>query len=1115
MVLTLFLKAQPEEGLDTLLSKLAQLVVNDAESYEVSDGERVLPARYTPALLNKLSADFGINLLDAAEQDNLIVTVAAFPDLELNAEQILEMVDTLTSARTPPIPASSASVGMSASRSRGSSASSSSASSRRGSISEHEHEHDDSSSSHTTQDMAGDEDEAAGPLQKSITSTPRNVFEGRERTAPLLDATPIALKKRPRRTRGRSETDFSNYASNEQSTPKPSAASRRNSVQYNQQRRMLSNPTSPILSPTVSSPTSPIYGPSGILDGSDDYFSPPLPRARSMSPDVFSEHSFGNPIPSPNFGASNTTHHSFASFATPSGDLFLDTSLEDIHSSSPPSTPPSESIEPRGSSYIVNDVFSDTEDDILARGGGRRSSNNRMGLSSSRSSSSYSLGLGLDDSPTKSDAAEKAELEKMNEALRKNILETKRDLEQTMSLHESEVADYQNRIEELKMDLVAVKKEEKELRTKSKTATTQLATLEAAMAHVQRQLDTTCAQYQTVQRQYQEQCAMSESYRNTIRKKDDELRHAETLHAEQAADADRWKQEQDSYEKTITSLQSELQIASEAHHQLQEQKANNLQLKETIDRLRLDLDEIRNVNTPPNPGSNAGTMMLKNKKRMSLLTLDQELGGSEDEAQGSVVEGSEVATRADSPLDDAEFSVDDEGFEETIITRRRKAIQRRSLPAKFFNVKQLGEASTQHDPREYTSSTGVQTTGPRHVSVTTQTSPQASPIRSSLLSSSVSSTQSSRDVFDTTLVEDEEDARSASSTLAMLSPSPNHALRKIAKPLLLSGVDLPPSYAHLEAEAFDRPHFQRWDPTMSPTPARSSLPVPAQLVGSTQSSPNLPSVAIPTLNLPQRTQAELDAMSFDEVSREAVERWKILKRELGIEVDVIERALSARHPATPIRSPRKLPASPLKTAAETLSSDEYVNTLTPRMAREWANQVKAVADAEERERERAAASRPSSNSGDDDDDVASEPENASRSPPRKPNPRWQFYNLYNSMFYPTASANTDAATSNNARQATPVPAAAPKRGGWNMTLTGMGVWALVLMTATVLPAAIKSESNGALDVDRRLWDSYNSFSRNSPFDGGLPHAEANDAFWTVAENLIVGAANVVRRLPPT
>lgn len=64
-------------------------------------------------------------------------------------------------------------------------------------------------------------------------------------------------------------------------------------------------------------------------------------------------------------------------------------------------------------------------------------------------------------------------------------------------------------------------------------------------------------------------------------------------------------------------------------------------------------------------------MMLKGAARKSLTTLDIELGGRgdvDDEDQ------SETATAVGTPFDDDAFSVGSDGFEETVITTRRRRV---------------------------------------------------------------------------------------------------------------------------------------------------------------------------------------------------------------------------------------------------------------------------------------------------------------------------------------------------------------------------------------------------------------------------------------------------------
>ena len=57
----------------------------------------------------------------------------------------------------------------------------------------------------------------------------------------------------------------------------------------------------------------------------------------------------------------------------------------------------------------------------------------------------------------------------------------------------------------------------------------------------------------------------------------------------------KYAKEHENYEPRILQLETDLSIAQQAHEQLDEQKHENMLLKETIDRMRFDMDEMRNA----------------------------------------------------------------------------------------------------------------------------------------------------------------------------------------------------------------------------------------------------------------------------------------------------------------------------------------------------------------------------------------------------------------------------------------------------------------------------------------------------------------------------------------
>lgn len=108
--------------------------------------------------------------------------------------------------------------------------------------------------------------------------------------------------------------------------------------------------------------------------------------------------------------------------------------------------------------------------------------------------------------------------------------------------------------------------------------------------------------------------AESERYRNTLRRRDQELKDQQDTAALQALEAQKLAREHDSYEGRLAMLDEELVHAQQAHAQLDEQKQENLMLKETIDRMRFEMDEMRNsaggvgIGGGSHPGSQRGSV---------------------------------------------------------------------------------------------------------------------------------------------------------------------------------------------------------------------------------------------------------------------------------------------------------------------------------------------------------------------------------------------------------------------------------------------------------------------------------------------------------------------------
>ena len=79
-----------------------------------------------------------------------------------------------------------------------------------------------------------------------------------------------------------------------------------------------------------------------------------------------------------------------------------------------------------------------------------------------------------------------------------------------------------------------------------------------------------------------------------LRRRDQEIKDHQEAAQLHSVEAQKWLREQANYEDRIAFVESELSIAQQAQTQLDEQKQENMMLKETIDRMRFDMDELRN-----------------------------------------------------------------------------------------------------------------------------------------------------------------------------------------------------------------------------------------------------------------------------------------------------------------------------------------------------------------------------------------------------------------------------------------------------------------------------------------------------------------------------------------
>ncbi|KAF8329149.1 uncharacterized protein EI90DRAFT_3017385 [Cantharellus anzutake] len=298
------------------------------------------------------------------------------------------------------------------------------------------------------------------------------------------------------------------------------------------------------------------------------------------------------------------------------------------------------------------------------------------------------------------------ELEKIQQEQLKKLAELQTKLEEKMTEHEKEMEDLSNQKEDIEAELAASRQNEKELRAKDLLTSKQLITLEAEVSRLQAALDESKTAYQNLQKQYQEQnkgqsgliplffLVEAEKYRAKITRKELEMKDSEAYLAHTIADAEKWKNSAEVAQQMIASLTAELEAVRNAAQALDAQKQENISLKETIDRLRLDLDELRNAKSASSNGiSRNGTISGSLALEMSGLHPGQDGEEGDPSSEDGTVVGHEYG---------------DEGVVQTVVTRKKLA----KIPdgeEQTTEVKAYSEAFAQHTASDFALSESSQT----------------------------------------------------------------------------------------------------------------------------------------------------------------------------------------------------------------------------------------------------------------------------------------------------------------------------------------------------------------------------------------------------------------------
>ncbi|KAF5349769.1 hypothetical protein D9758_010178 [Tetrapyrgos nigripes] len=650
-------------------------------------GVMQIPAEYLPDVFKALAAT-GLDIMTKEEEDKLKDILEQNPGMKASSELVVSFLLAKTASASPDVLSNSSPEG------------SDGEDLTRGRSQNRYHGEDRSSSS----ESAGTSRHfSRPPSRSSVPQTPRtSAFDTtrRQRSTPLESAAPSSWSARPKAPHRRKSIDAGNRSDRSDGEAPPSSYARGSSK--TRRARAPSNPTSP--SPSAVG---------GLMTSPDPVFSP-----------VFSPSDSPQFTPSRPQSRAHSHNHTFS----------LD-SDRGAGYSSPDEAPLSSQISslpmPRPHSGD-----SDSEDEF--------SSDLIPDLDHDRVSVASTASL---------EPMERLEaLQKSNAEWQRKLRDAEKTLQNRMAEHEVELEELEGKLEELRSELSMAKREEKELRAKERSNITQINSLESEVNKLNKQLETTRNSYQTLQKTYQEQCSHSERNRAELRDRDEKIRGLREQINLSDLEATKRENLQHQLEDKISDLEAELDQAREAYTELDEQKQENLILKETIDRMRFDMDELRSslasgINTTSGSTSSAApsrdNTMSKSLGAEILAKLAAQGNVEEDyDDEDSDDDKTDGEAGSETVVEEVEEGLGSESDGEDIVqTYIRKVIKKKGTKSKtvtrtFEETKEYADTSVQHDPEGIYVVSQIQTDAPppppAKADFSIQTTPPASPVRHSI-----------------------------------------------------------------------------------------------------------------------------------------------------------------------------------------------------------------------------------------------------------------------------------------------------------------------------------------------------------------------------------------------
>ncbi|KAI5886088.1 uncharacterized protein SCHCODRAFT_02112215 [Schizophyllum commune H4-8] len=316
--------------------------------------------------------------------------------------------------------------------------------------------------------------------------------------------------------------------------------------------------------------------------------------------------------------------------------------------------------------------------------------------------------------------------ESREEVLSRTLTETQRKLQEAeasyqrkISENESDIDELQTRLQDMRADLNNMRRQEKELKTKESQNHIQIQALEAEVARLQKSLEAVKNQANDLREKWQDQIQIADRYRDDLRQREKDVAELQEHLAGHQQEAEKHTVVIASYEERLVAMQELVEQLRQAQEELIGQKNENMALKETIDRMRFEMDELRAsqpsgllmdpatkaIGRPPSErgsvGKSLGAEML-GKMKFGYRGAGEDDGEEheDDSEDGNTTIEEETVVE----------SSDDEFQTETIVTRRKRV--KKGGKTEQIIEKSYCDNGVQHDDSMFaarTSEGGVQT----------------------------------------------------------------------------------------------------------------------------------------------------------------------------------------------------------------------------------------------------------------------------------------------------------------------------------------------------------------------------------------------------------------------